>query len=83
MKWAGREPDKIWKVRSKTHPTDFYKVELWGDGDLVCSCLYNYYKRKDCAHILKVRSMLAREKAERENAGGESFDEHMESIKRD
>lgn len=67
MHWAGLNPEKSFRVKSQSDPTTTYVVDVWEENDFVCSCLYNYYKRKECSHIAKVRSILAKEKAQREN----------------
>jgi len=67
MHWPGKNPERSFKVKSKSDPNTTYTVDVWEENDLICSCLYNYYKRKDCSHISKVRLYLAREKAQREN----------------
>lgn len=67
MKWPGKYPSKTWKVRSRTNPNQFYRVELWVN-EFVCDCMYSYYKRKECAHIRAVKNLLATKANEVQNA---------------
>lgn len=62
MHWPGKYPERSFKVKSKTNPNIVYVVDVWGENDFVCSCLFNYYKRAECSHIKKVRQFLEKKK---------------------
>jgi len=60
------EPVKVFKVKSRTNfnpdlgEFETYEVELWGDGDLNCTCLAGNYK-KPCYHKKQIQEQLEKE----------------------
>ncbi len=66
MKWVGKDPLKVFKVKSRLNRNpdtgDFieYDVELWGDKKIFCNCLAGSFHRP-CFHKQKVQQDLEKE----------------------
>jgi hypothetical protein len=56
MRWAGIKPKTAYKIKSNIDPAKEYIVELWGD-KWECSCLFNYFRHKECSHIQTARAL--------------------------
>jgi hypothetical protein len=57
MKWLGKIPAKIYRVKSKSNPAIYHRIELWKDGSFTCSCM-SFLMRRKCSHIEKVKEHI-------------------------
>jgi len=55
----GKYPLKTWKFASKSQ-FNYWTVELWGDGAIVCDCP-GFTFRKKCRHVVSVLDELTKE----------------------
>lgn len=64
--FLGKYPLKTWKVKSRSERNPdtgepvYWKLELIGDGRILCECPRGYYK-KNCFHITEKKKELVAE----------------------
>ena len=60
LRWSGKNPLKVFFVSSYSKEGKVYKVELWGDGSIICECPAGTYRRKGqiCPHAHEKRDEL-------------------------